>query len=87
RPDEWTKWVAKSRSGNRRYDAIPLIADSAEFGVAVVKWWHAMQPEFRQSADDMPSPSYVASNDSLWDALKRSGPNGLVSVMTLVVWW
>jgi hypothetical protein len=87
RPEEWLKWALKSRHGVRRYDSIPLIADSAELGIAIVKWWHAMQPDFRKSDKDMPSPTYVASDGSLWDPLRKGGPNGFVSIMTLVVWW
>ena len=50
RPAEWSQWATKSRGGNRWYDDIPFkfIHDSAEFGIAVTKWWYEMQPAFWQ---------------------------------------
>lgn len=71
----------------RRYNDIPFIADSAELGIAIVKWWHEMQPDFRKSDTEMPSPIYVTSDDSLWSPLRKGGPSGLISVLTLVAWW
>lgn len=65
----------------------PHVPDSAELGIAVVKWWHEMQPSFQRSEGKMPAPAYIAPDASVWDPLRKSGPNGLVSVMTLVVWW
>ncbi len=87
RPEEWNKWTLKSRSGNRRYDALPFIQDSAELGIAVAKWWSAMQPAFRRSAGNIPASVYETDDSSLWDPLRKSGPSGLVSVMTLMTWW
>lgn len=46
-----------------------------------------MQPEFRKGAGNAPLPIYSVEDGSLWDPLRKSGPNGLVSVMTLLVWW
>ena len=46
-----------------------------------------MQPDFRQSAGETPTPIYDVEDGSVWDPLRRSGPNGLISVMTLLVWW
>ncbi|KAF8151296.1 hypothetical protein B0H34DRAFT_709440 [Crassisporium funariophilum] len=92
RPDEWTKWVAKSRQGVRAYDTTPPIEDPLEFGYAVMAWWKAMQPAFRDSSDMLPkavydSPESESLNVDEWAALRKGGPNGMVSVMTLLVWW
>ncbi|KAF9463118.1 hypothetical protein BDZ94DRAFT_1142627, partial [Collybia nuda] len=89
RPEEWTAWIAKGRNGSRAYDQIPHITSPLEFGMAVMKWWCAMQPSFRQSAGSpMPLPVYDDPVDSnCWETLKRGGPNGVVSVMTLLLWW
>jgi len=87
RPEEWNKWVNKSRNGRRKYEAAPTISDSAEFGIALTKWWHGMQPDFRKSEHDMPLSTYTASTPIMWDPLRKAGPNGMVSVLTMAVWW
>ena len=50
-----------------------------------------MQPEFRQSPQGMPRPIFssptAADPKEAWSPLRRAGPNGLVSVLTLIVWW
>jgi hypothetical protein len=90
RPEEWSKWAAKARGRERSCQDPPNIADSAEFGMAFVKWWNAMQPAFRQSPDGMPqalySPPGTDAKDA-WAQLQRAGPNGFVTVMTLLFWW
>ena len=87
RPEEWNKWVNKSWNGQRKYEAAPTISDSAEFGIALTKWWHGMQPDFRKSEHDMPLSTYTASTPIMWDPLRKAGPNGMVSVLTMAVWW
>lgn len=87
RPEEWSQWAAKTRNGARQYDAIPFIADSADLGFAVAKWWNEMQPTFRKGDGNIPAAIYNTDDGSVWDPLRRSGPNGLVSIMTLLVWW
>lgn len=76
----------KARGGVRKYDAQPSISDSAEYGIVMVKWWHAMQPDNRQSADAMPEATYVLP-DGAWHSLLKAGPNGLISLLTLSAWW
>src|SRR5258707_8648717 len=72
------------------YQDLSNIDDRAEFGIAIIKWWNAMQPVFCQSPKGMlqllytPPPS-EATNP--WAPLQRAGPNGLLSVMTLLCWW
>ncbi|KAF8190104.1 hypothetical protein BJ912DRAFT_833020, partial [Pholiota molesta] len=85
-PEEWGKFIMKTRGSVRNYETQPIIADSAEFGLAFMKWWHAMQPEDRQSAEAMPSPIYGLP-DGAWAPLLKAGPNGLISVLTMAVWW
>lgn len=77
----------KSRNGARPYDAIPFIPDSAELGIAVAKWWNKMQPTFRRGTGNIPMAIYDVDDGSVWDPLRKSGPNGIVSVLTLLVWW
>ncbi|KAG6808077.1 hypothetical protein H0H92_005458, partial [Tricholoma furcatifolium] len=88
RPEEWAKWTKTHRS----YGNTPLIHDPMEFGLAVVKWWRSMQPEVRQSSTalmPLPLADLPASriDDHAWAPLRKSGPNGMLSVMTLLAWW
>lgn len=46
-----------------------------------------MQPAFRRGVGNIPAAIYDTDDVSLWDPLRKSGANGLVSVMTLMVWW
>lgn len=89
RPEEWTKWTTKSRGGVRAYDKIPAIDDPADIGIAIVNWWASMQPPFRASDQHLPLPIYSdgdADGDP-WAALRKSGPNGLISLIMLMAWW
>jgi len=45
-----------------------------------------MQPDARKSDTELPNSLYSLDADA-WSPLLRAGPNGLVSVLTLVVWW
>lgn len=91
RPEEWTKWTAKSRNGCRAYHHTPVIANAVEFGTAVSRWWHELQPAFRKTNGVRPAdtftPSDKCSTSDVWAPLRKGGPNGLVSLMTMLVWW
>ncbi|RXW15578.1 hypothetical protein EST38_g10271 [Candolleomyces aberdarensis] len=92
RPAEWRNWTSKGRMGRRLYEQVPIIAPAgaAEFGLTVLKWWCAIQPAFRQNAQGpIPLPTYATpgSSDDVWAPLRKGGPNGLVSVVTLLSWW
>lgn len=80
----------KTRHGERPYQDPPSIADPAEFGSAFTKWWNAMQPAFRQAPTGIPkalwTPPTADSKDS-WAVLQRAGPNGMVTVVTMLFWW
>ena len=77
----------KSWNGWWKYEAVPTISDSADFGIALMKWWHGMQPDFCKSEHNMPLSTYMALTLIMWDPLRKAGPNGIVSVLTMVVWW
>ncbi|KAF9467068.1 hypothetical protein BDZ94DRAFT_1156832 [Collybia nuda] len=88
-PEEWTSWIAKGRNGLRAYDQTPTITSPLEFRLSVMKWWSAIQPSFCQSTDSpMPLQIYNGPDDSNgWEELQRGGPNGMISVLTLLSWW
>lgn len=46
-----------------------------------------MQPPFRRGPGIVPIAIYDVEDGSVWDPLRKSGPNGLVSILTLLVWW
>lgn len=88
RPAEWGKWIAKGSKGVRPYSSTPVIGDPLEFGVAIMKWWHVIQPAFRHG--DGLSPMAIYDTDEagdVWTGLRKGGPNGLISLLTLLVWW
>lgn len=89
RPQEWSKFVAKTVRGVRPYDNIPFIENSAEFGKAITEWWVSLQPSFRISEAGKTLPIYSQPNveGDPWLRLRKSGPNGLVSLMTMMSWW
>lgn len=91
RPEEWTKWTQKSRGGQRPYSQSPAIPSAMEFGLAVMAWWHDLQPSFRKSDDPFPLNIFLPFADKAsanhWAPLRKAGPNGLVSVITTLAWW
>lgn len=73
-----------------KLDVGPTIVDSAEFGAVILKWWHSMQPKDRLLEDGALSPlnsDSVSSNVALWSLLAKAGPNSIVSLIMLMVWW
>ncbi|KAG6827426.1 hypothetical protein H0H92_011848 [Tricholoma furcatifolium] len=87
RPEEWAAWVTKS---HRMYSRTPVIADPMEFGLATAKWWKGIQPKVRQTSPaTLPVPIIhcPAGKEDIWASLRKGGPNGMLVVMTLLVWW
>ncbi|KAG6834882.1 hypothetical protein H0H93_006675, partial [Arthromyces matolae] len=87
RPEEWQRWTTKSK---RLYSDTPAIRDPMEFGLAVVNWWKEIQPPVRQaSATLMPVAikDIPNLNENMWTALRKGGPNGMITLVTLLAWW
>ncbi|KAF8871976.1 hypothetical protein BD779DRAFT_1453349 [Infundibulicybe gibba] len=93
RPEEWSRWTSKGRGGVRLYNLSPELVrplDVDDFGAAFVKWWHRMQPPFRQGDGLLPVATYLPTENSagdVWERLRKGGPNGLVAVVTMLGWW
>ncbi|KAF6745137.1 hypothetical protein DFP72DRAFT_1077736 [Ephemerocybe angulata] len=90
RPEEWVQWTHKGKQGLRFHDKPPFVADPLEFGIAIRKWWVSIQPAFRGPSDGpMPLPVYstAASTIQSWSEVRKSGPNGLLSLLMLLLWW
>lgn len=91
RPEEWSKWAIKTSHGRRgSYGQMPLIESPLEFGMAIMKWWHGIQPMFRQTKNTHPSTIVVPpieTSADVWAPLRKCGPNGLVIILVLLSWW
>jgi hypothetical protein len=49
-----------------------------------------MQPAFRKGNGPLPQEIYddgAGSSGDVWAPLRKGGPNGFVSILTLLVWW
>src|ERR1700679_1587748 len=71
RPAGWGKWIAKGSKGGRAYSLTPAIEDPLEFGVAIVKWWHAIQPAFRHGNTLSPTAIYDTGDTEIGDVWAR----------------
>lgn len=82
-------WTSKSRGGVRNYQCTPSIVDAAEFGTALQGWWNCIQPSFRKSDSGIPTAVYSCpmGDQHAWDSLRKGGPNGLISLLMLLLWW
>ena len=88
RPAEWGKWIAKSSKGIQPYLSMPVIEDPLEFGVAIVKWWHAIQQAFHHGDTLLPMAIYDTEEvGDVWAGLQKGGPNSPISLLTLLMWW
>ncbi|KAJ3511921.1 hypothetical protein NMY22_g15494 [Coprinellus aureogranulatus] len=89
RPEEWKDWTAKKVRGVRPYDKPPFMLEPAEFGKTFTKWWSSIQPPFRLSEGAFPKQVYsdaTVAGDP-WAPVRKSGPNGFISVVTMMRWW
>lgn len=75
--------------GLRAYEATPVIQNIDDFGIAVAKWWYNLQPKFRQGEGYNILQSYVSPTPTPdpWSSLRRGGPNGMLSLLTMLAWW
>ena len=88
-PQEWVSWASKSHGGVRNYQSIPSFDGAAEFGIAIQGWWNSIQPSFRKSdPTGVPSAIYFCptGDQNAWVSLQKGGPNGLISLLTLLLW-
>ncbi|PPQ78862.1 hypothetical protein CVT25_002428 [Psilocybe cyanescens] len=80
RPAAISAWIARARSAT--WD--PAITDIAQYQIDFMKWWTALQPEWRISGNGKILFDKV---DGDWGVLKRSGVNGVVSVIAGLYYW
>ncbi|KAF6741962.1 hypothetical protein DFP72DRAFT_792556, partial [Ephemerocybe angulata] len=91
RPEEWTQWTNKGPKGARNHDHSPFIDDPAEIGLAITSWWTSIQPSFRRTDTGILIPIDTDADSStegnVWPPIRKSGTNGLLSLMMLLYWW
>lgn len=61
-------------SAARSHEKPPSFDDPEDFGIAVNAWWTSMKAE------------RLGTHDA-WAKIRKSGPNGLVSLLILLLWW
>ncbi|TDL23122.1 hypothetical protein BD410DRAFT_686583, partial [Rickenella mellea] len=78
RPSQIEYWVSRGRKGT------PDIGNIASFAKGWWLWWAALQPAWRTfSSDGRP----CIAGEGSWEALRKPGRNGLLSVLATLVWW
>ncbi|TFK58143.1 hypothetical protein BDN72DRAFT_739947, partial [Pluteus cervinus] len=89
RPAEWGAWILKTKLGLRPYESKPVIRASDEFGMAVSTWWFDLQPAVRRGEGNILLPIYTSDPPApdMWAELRRGGPNGIVTFLTILAWW
>jgi hypothetical protein len=80
RPKLIGDWIQRKRSPTWR----PPIENVDAYGEQFTKWWFGLQPEWRRSEDGKVLVESVAGD---WSAMKRSGKNGLLSVLAALFYW
>lgn len=78
RPPIVAQWIQRARSQTYR----PEIRNVDELALKFSAWWRSLQPEWRVAGDGPP-----ARGSGSWDVLRRSGANGLLSVMAALFFW
>lgn len=69
--------------GPRLFDIAFDISDIDHFGNAMVEWWNALQPNWRQSDEGLPIPQYTGT----FTSLRKGGQNGIITVLFGLFWW
>lgn len=78
RPRAVSDWIQRARTPTFR----PEITDVDEFAADFTAWWQSLQPEWRCSGN-----GEAARDDGDWKDIRRSGVNGLVSVVAALFFW
>lgn len=67
------EWSSWVRGG-RNYQERPVIGDPQEFGEAVARWWRTLKGD-------------LGAEGASSTRLTKSGPNGISSLVLLLLWW
>lgn len=78
RPPLVSQWIQRAQSSMWR----PAIHDVDEVADKFMAWWRVLQPGWRVASDGS-----LGRGTGSWEALRRSGANGLLSVMAALFFW
>ncbi|KJA14112.1 hypothetical protein HYPSUDRAFT_106491, partial [Hypholoma sublateritium FD-334 SS-4] len=81
RPRVVADWIQRARSPVYR----PAINDVAGFATDFSAWWQSLQPEWRRTDSDAGPDLPRQGGD--WTHIRRSGANGLLSVVAALFFW
>lgn len=77
RPQAIGDWIQRARTPEFR----PAIKNVARFAADFSAWWRGLQPEWRRAS------SNVGPAGGDWTHIRRSGVNGLLSVVAALFFW
>ncbi len=63
-----------------------LTEELGEFRGTWLRWWSAMQPEWRAKTGEIVEWSKVADGGD-WSLLRLPGPNGFLGIVASLAWW
>ncbi|KAJ3712628.1 hypothetical protein C8R42DRAFT_554505, partial [Lentinula raphanica] len=86
RPPAVGQWIKSYR--NEKNENIPkAVGKAEEFGAEVLKWWRAINPDWRTPSPNGTFFQNEEKEEGSWDVIRVYGPNGLLSVLGCLVWW
>lgn len=80
RPQAIADWIRRARRVDYRPEIKNITAYEEDFRV----WWISLQPAWRRVDSDWPQKGESKGD---WEMLRRSGRNGLVSVVAALFFW
>jgi hypothetical protein len=80
RPSFIADWIKRKRSATWH----PSIGDIDVYCQQFNQWWHSLQPAWRQADNGSVLTDLV---DGDWTVLRKSGKNGLLSVLAALFYW
>ncbi|SJL18824.1 uncharacterized protein ARMOST_22425 [Armillaria ostoyae] len=84
RPIALSRWVSLGRF---RVKTPEIPAEELDkFRGTWLRWWNAMQPEWRAKTGEIAECSKVADGGD-WSLLRLPGPNGFLGIVASLAWW
>ena len=80
RPQAISEWIQRARSPTWR----PDIANVPKFEKDFRAWWLFLQPKWRVGVEGTIADECIDGN---WDALRKPGLNGVVSLLAALFYW
>lgn len=81
RPEAVKFWISRARPWEE--SKWPPLPSSEQLAKEWWSWWDAINPPWRQRAEDR----LVVGGNGSWDEMKKPGQNGLLGVIACLLWW